>query len=313
MLNVFNRNTADKTESGALVGVPQHNRTSDHRKKLRWLISNPPEDLAKVMTITPEIASVMMERNKDEEWRNRPHSEKGVARYAKAMQRGGWKLTGEPIIFTKTGRLVNGQHRLMACIASGRSFQSLVVVGIDDDAFKFMDTGIARTAGHIFAIEGIPNSSLAAAAARLLYGYLNRDGWDGRTVTVDNEPLLTFYRAHEDIQDSLKFARELYAANLMPPSWAGFVHYICAAKHRREADAFFDAVATGIGLNSKTLPAYKLRARLIKNATDTTKLSEAHLAAYTIQAWNSHRRGEERALFRWRNEQSPNEAFPRAI
>lgn len=289
-----------------------HAMTSDNRKKLRWLCNNPPLDHAKKMLITPDMASVMMERNTDDEWHNRPHSSRGLKRYVTAMKRG-WRLTGEPIIFSRSGRLLNGQHRLMACIESTSPFECLVVFGIDDDAFKFMDIGITRTASHIFDIENIPNATQIAASARLLYGYKAKTAWDGRAPEVENDALLSFYSQHERLQDALGPARALYSERLVPMRWGAFCFYICAEKNREQAREFFEKVSTGIGLTAKSAPAYLIRKRLSENARSTSgQLSESYIGAYFIQAWNAHRRGESRKIFRWRTEQSPNEAFPRA-
>lgn len=310
MLNLFNPrqdvNVPDDTPTTNSVHL------SDTRKKLRWAVNNPPADLARVMDITPVMATVMLERNADEEWRNRPNSEKGVFRYTRAMQ-AGWKLTGEPIIFSVSGNLLNGQHRLMACIKAGVSFKSLVVFGIDDDAFKFMDIGIARTASHIFAIEDVPNAALAAASSRLLYGYMAKTTWEGRAPDVENSLLLDFYSHHQRIQDSFSTARQLHSDLRMQPRWGGFLHYICAQKHRAIADDFFAKVATGVGLTTKTSPAYALRKRLLQNAASSSdKLSDVHIGAFTIKAWNAHRHDERIGVLRWRTDQTPNETFPRA-
>lgn len=308
MLNMLGFGSENKTP----VAVTAHKSVSDAKKKLRWQINNPPDDLARRWVITPDMAEAMLERNSDDEWHNRPGSEKGILRYARAMQRG-WKLTGEPIIFSKSGRLLNGQHRLMACGRSGVSFETIVVFGIDDDAFKFMDIGVSRSAGHIFAIEDVPNYNIAAAIARLLFGYVASSTWEGRSPEVENDTLLNFYYQHERIQDSIAVARKLYADRLMPYRWAGFCHYICAAKNRSEANEFFEQVASGVGFTSKNSPAYKLRAKLLSSARSSSeKLSESTIGAYTIKAWNAHRRDESLRSFVWRTAQAPNEQFPRA-
>lgn len=305
MLNLFNPRVESSPVS---VESPVNRDVLEAKKKLRWMISKPTE----FMLITPAMAEAMLERNSDEEWKNRPHSEKGLARYVKAMH-AGWKRTGEPVIFSLSGNLLNGQHRLMACVKAGVPFWTVVVFGVEDDAFKYMDVGIARTAAHIFAIENVPNANVSAAAARLLYGYMGSVSWKGQAPDVENSLLLGFYEHHQRIQDSLTPARKLYSDLRVPQRWGAFLHYICAAKHREQANDFFDKVATGVGLSSKTSPAYRLRKRLIQNATSTSdKLSESTAAAYFIQAWNAQRSGHAIPSFRWRTAQTPDEAFPRA-
>lgn len=287
--------------------------TSEGRKKVRWLLSTPPQNNALKMEITPAIAYAMMERNKDDEWHNRPESPKAIRRYIAAMSRG-WKYTGEPIIFSASGRLLNGQHRLRACIAANTSFPCLVVFGIDDDAFAFMDIGTTRTAGHIFAIESIPNYNWAAATIRLVYFYLKNQAWDGHVGDIENDVLVDFYRHHEGIQDSYHASNLLYKEGLLPPRWGGFIHYVCGLKNKQQADEFFDRLASGIGLTNKNDPIYLIRKRLLENqrATAPNKVADVYLSAYTLQAWNSFRSGRHAKIFRWRGAQNAHESFPRA-
>jgi len=309
MLNIFK--SEPSIHQTAEDSNPRKN-LSDARKRLRWLITTPPENGAKRLTIDSDLAEAMLERNQDDEWKNRPHSEKGLLRYVRNMQRG-WKYTGETIIFSVSGHLLNGQHRLMACIKAGCSFDCLVAFGVPDDAFKFMDTGIARTAAHIFAIEEVPNANQVAAAARLLYGYKQRVTWDGRAPEVENDVLLEFYRHHERLQDSLTYGRQLYSDIRVPLRWGTFLHYVCAEKNRNQADKFYDILSTGIGIESKSSPLFKLRKRLQEDAMSTsTKLGDSHLGAFIIKGWNAHRRGDGITLLKWRTEQSANESFPRA-
>lgn len=47
------------------------------------------------------------------------------------MQDGKWKLNGKTICFDRTGRLLNGQHRLSAVVRSGVSLTTVVVRGLD--------------------------------------------------------------------------------------------------------------------------------------------------------------------------------------
>lgn len=307
MLNIFRSDpeVCDRTVPGRNI--------SDARKKLRWLINNPPADLAKLLVIDADMAGAMLERNKDEEWKNRPHSEKGLLRYARAMKGGTWKLTGEPIIFSKSGNLLNGQHRLMACINAGISFPSVVIFGIDDDAFKFMDIGIARTAGHIFAIEEIPNYNAMSAAARLLFAYDNVKNWSGGNIEIENDELLSFYYEHEALQKSFAFGKLMHRELRIGGRWAIFSHYICARKNRQLADEYFEKLSSGASLGAKTV-TFSVRKRLLTSALSTSeKLSDVHCAAFIIKGWNAIREERSLGVLKWRTEQTPNEPFPVAL
>jgi hypothetical protein len=201
----------------------------------------------------------------------------------------------------------------MACIQSGVDFETLVVFGIDDDAFAFMDTGIARSAAHIFAIEGVANEKLAAASSRLLYGYKQRSTWDGGNIEVENATLYEFYTRHLRLQDSFPYARQLYKELSVTPRWGAFLHYICAEKGRNDANSFFEMLATGIGIQSKASAMHKLRQRLIKahhSSSDT--LNDNSVGAFVIKAWNATRQGKTLDVLKWRGAGAPNETFPRA-
>lgn len=50
-----------------------------------------------------------------------------------------------PIVFSNKGTLIDGQHRLWACVESGKEFSTLVVTGCDESTYKVIDIGKSRT------------------------------------------------------------------------------------------------------------------------------------------------------------------------
>lgn len=75
-----------------------------------------------VMTITPEIAAQMLKLSKG----NRRIDVRRVRNYAETMKAGKFTLNNDAICFNADGTLVNGHHRLTACIKCGIPFQALV-------------------------------------------------------------------------------------------------------------------------------------------------------------------------------------------
>jgi len=284
------------------------------RKKLGWLIKEAPDAVR--MTITPEMAAVMLERNSSDEWRNRPESKPGLRRIVRAMSKGNWRYTGETIIFSVDGHLLNGQHRLHGGVESKTPFEALVAFGVDNDAFKYMDVGIARTPGHIFAIEGVPHYNFTASVCRVVKPYFENPKWTGsiNNGRVENDELLEFFSEHPRIVDSYRIAIRMTKEGLLSPRWAGAMHYICACKSRAMADEFFEKLVTGIGITSEKDPVHVLRKRMISSSQSAADHKEAssYLSAYTIMAWNAVRTGRERSIYRWRSAQNPDERFPRA-
>ena len=108
---------------------------------------------AEVKQITPEMAEDYLRRNHN----NRNLNEQQISYYAQQMRAGEWLYDGQPIRFSKSGVLLDGQHRLAAVVKSKTTQEFLVVSNIDPEAFKVMDTGKVRSAVDVFGIEGIPN------------------------------------------------------------------------------------------------------------------------------------------------------------
>jgi hypothetical protein len=54
-----------------------------------------------------------------------------VRDYAQDMIDGWWLLSGKTIILDETGAVLNGQHRLLACIKADRAFETWLVEGVD--------------------------------------------------------------------------------------------------------------------------------------------------------------------------------------
>lgn len=278
-------------------------------KQLGWLLGTTDHRL---LVITPALADAMLQHND----KNRPLSPVTVKKYARQMKAGLWRLTKQPIIFSKSRRLQDGQHRLHACVESGVAFQAWVDFGDDDGNFAFIDIGKPRGASDIFAISGVQNAGLIAAASRLIYGYDTgrlTGSKTGLAVSPTPKELFEFYQTCSHLEKSLPAARLFKESRLAPPSMMMAMHYICARKSRAQADIFFEKVATGIGFTNNKEPAYKLHKRLVDNLTGAARLPSLVMAAYTVKAWNCLRTGKPVGLLRWRGEQKPDESFPKAI
>lgn len=117
-----------------------------------------------VLVIGPDEARELLLHND----KNRPLSDITVARYAKAMHDDGWALTGESLIFSDTGRLLNGQHRLHAIIKSKSVIETAAIFGVSEEAFDKIDAGRKRSVADLLAERGIPNNKNVAAAVASL-------------------------------------------------------------------------------------------------------------------------------------------------
>jgi hypothetical protein len=118
-----------------------------------------------VRMITPEYAEALLGTMGN----NRPISQPKVRQYANAMARGKWQLNGEAIIVSNTGKLLDGQHRLMAIVEFGKPVQMIICTGAHDDSFETINTGRVRSNGDIVGMAGYNYSNIQAACASLLW------------------------------------------------------------------------------------------------------------------------------------------------
>ena len=95
-----------------------------------------------VRVITPDVATVILGGNVG----NRKIRKSAVDFYALEMKSGNWQTTHQGISVSKSGKLLDGQHRLLAVIKSGVSVEMLVVSECEDKVFNMLDVGACRTA-----------------------------------------------------------------------------------------------------------------------------------------------------------------------
>ena len=247
-----------------------------------------------IAQITPATAKMILESYNTE---NRALSPSLVARYTKAMNDGRWLFTGESIIFSKT-RLLNGQQRLTACIQANVSFDSVVVFGVDDEAFEVMDTGKKRSAGDVLGMLGVPYSNTVAAIIRFT------TIWDKGTRTrqlwapLDNDEIVLQWYQRMSTLDSVPIAQKASKAGLPMSSTIGALHWLASQKCKRDADEFFTRLVEGIGFDGRKDPAYVLRNRLIAGSVNGKQIERVTVVNFVANAWNHYRKGSKTTILR---------------
>lgn len=210
------------------------------------------------------------------------------------MKAGRWKQNGQPIIFGKSGALLNGQHRLKAIIASNKTIECLIVYGVDDDTFDTIDDGNKRSLADVFAIKEEFKPQLLSAGVRFLWVYATGmiETRDLRKGTIATKPLLeNTLKKHPGLRDSTRFYSMLKSRPgglLIPAGMAIGLHYLFHLVDEKKADEFFNVFQSGIGLN-ETSPILALRNRLISAQREvSTNVTNSALYFYTIRTWNAY-------------------------
>lgn len=234
--------------------------------------------------ITPELAALWLENNAG----NRAISIAHVDRLKKEIVSGRWKVNGDAIRISKTGRVLDGQHRLTAIVKSGMEIDSLVLYDVDDNVFDTIDIGKRRSAGDTLGCIGEKNSYRLAAALILVDKY--HTGTIEKGVTYSNGEILELLEKYPDVRDYIHTV--IRGVSLMPPAVIDACHYLFSRKDKTMADAFIQKLLRGSELDARD-PVYVLRERLIQNSVSKAKLTKAHLFALCIRAWNHARSGNK--------------------
>lgn len=148
---------------------------------------------SRVEKITPDIARKYLLKRSPSQRKISPAT---VQRYVNDLTSGTWEMNGEPIVFSKDGTLLNGNHRLTAIIKSGKPMTTLVVYGIDDNV-SIYDVQKKRTAKDVASINEIELAPTALTAAKNLVGMFKPfgDGVLNKYIKTHNGELRRAYNA----------------------------------------------------------------------------------------------------------------------
>ena len=256
----------------------------------------------KVVKVTPKLAYDWLQKNA----RNRPPAPKVIERYAAAMKAGGWSLTGDPIRFTEAGVLIDGQHRLAACVLCGVPFESVVVTGIKPDAFNDIDQGYKRTLGHMFARDRKKNYIILAAAVGFVWRY--RNGMDKGAIGIDDG--YKILASCKPLQRCANLASNFPRAICpMPKPIIAALMALSIERHGEKAVEFWHQVGSSEGLVAGS-PQHMLYRRLREVASDESVSRDA-APALAIKAFNAWAAGSK--TLRSLRYDPASEAFPEIV
>lgn len=241
-----------------------------------------------VVTVDAQLAKEWLGRNRD----NRNQSRVNSARITRAMELAEFKFIGDPIRFSQTGRLLDGQHRLKAIVDTGASQTMLIMTGFEDEAQMYMDQGKARQAADQLRIAGVTKSNMNnwAAVARLVIRW---DAGDvmGDMLIASNPEVVAFCEEHHDeMAAAIAAAKAQYKRVGARVTAAGAVHFFANRIDHDLCARFFRQLASGEDLSNGN-PIFALRDTLLRRkTTDRFRLNEE--IVLFVRAWNAARKGE---------------------
>lgn len=230
--------------------------------------------------MTPEMAADILKRNPTNRHIKRSH----VDLMARDMAAGDFQFNGDAIRLNGNGELIDGQHRLTACVKSGASFHTLLIRGLSSDVRATIDSGSKRTFADRLAMDGIASATAVASALRLAAGFANGEG---RAIQLSHQEMGHLFDIHGDgITDSVRKTLKSFPR---VTSAIAAIHYIgTATGNPGRADAWAGAWRSGVP-DYDRCPVHKLRERLVFSfsVTGTTgKLTPLDTNRLMVKAWN---------------------------
>jgi hypothetical protein len=244
-----------------------------------------PADLViKVESISSRQAASMLELHKGP---NRRTSENQVLKFQADMESGRWHFEGGPVRISRTGKLLDGKHRLTALANTVPEMEIpfVVVYGLDDDAQLYMDQGQTRTVGQQLGLRGVSNGTLYGAVAKLYLEWTRGRLFRASNRGTTSKPEQTeWVISHQEILASL--SETGFQQVDAPPSVVGAFTLAVLQLEPEKAVRFIANLVSGAGL-AEGDPILALDRRLRNIRRSGVKVSQREYLAYFIKAWNA--------------------------
>lgn len=260
--------------------------------------------------ISPRLARDMLQFSQrgavNKNNKNRKLSRSKVNKYAEAMMAGRWCLTGEPIIISDDGEILNGHHRLQACLEAGVGFISTVTYGVIDDlSFAHIDVGNMRSRAQVLEMSGVKVSAQVLSRVAMLAKAFNmtKNKFDFRgTQGTSFQPaeILNYVEEHEELALSVDFAstivkRHKLESQISEPIYA-FAHYLIKQNLKQmefdrlpiTPEVYLTRVISGLGLNSEDDIEYQVRNYLQSLVRESTSYALLCKLSSIFKGWNLH-------------------------
>ena len=118
-----------------------------------------------VQIVTPEMADQFLTKNADFQ---RAVRWTVVKNLEECLLRGEWKLTHQGIAFDSNGKLIDGQHRLLAIKRSGVSAPLTITYDVDPTCFQVLDIGAKRSTADLLRL-GQREAGIVSFLGRLVW------------------------------------------------------------------------------------------------------------------------------------------------
>jgi len=255
--------------------------------------------------MTPAMAQQLLESNQ----LNRPLAPGHAERIAGQIKAGKWRFNGDTIKISKTGDVLDGQHRLWAIIESDTPVDTIVVFGIDRDAFATIDTiRKPRSLGDTVALAGQAKYRSVIGASlswhiRWRKGFI--ETYRAPKNRIENSDIEAALADHPGIVRAVERAQSVRrVANV---ALVAFLYYVVVNRNEELAERMISTLADPAGVSVND-PFYLLRQFFL--ADHHKKKDPVVTIAVAIKAINAASTSRRIQVLNWRHQGKSPETFP---
>lgn len=251
-----------------------------------------------IVEVTPEVAEQWLGVNHG----NRNQRNRAIAAYSRDILNDTWLITGESIKFDWDGKLIDGQHRLEAVIATGKSIRTLVVWNLDPRVQSVLDTNAKRTAADALRFSGVEaDQKDIASVARVAVAYESGkirtalDTMGGNVLT--NTEVIEWYSQNEDVQQAIAFAKRIVRPLGTTTAGLGYAALVLIRIDGQAAIDFFSSAAE-LRTNGNGDPRKAMLDAFTKIRSDRRTPTPAESLAIIFRSWNAWRQNKSLSIIR---------------
>lgn len=248
-----------------------------------------------IVEITPKIASGLLEITDLSV--QRKLSKIHVDFLARELTKGDWAFNGDSIRQDCDGNVIDGQHRLNACIVSGVSFSAIFIKGLPTEYIHTIDVGgKPRSLANALEINHKQNykySNQIASAAKLIRflesGSTGGTGCKKMNAHTTSSDLLLFIKENPDFIEFISETMRLRANgdNFISGTVFCAIKWLTDKVNLSTSNKFWQGLSDGIGIN-QTSSIWYLRKRIMRGKVNRdARLTHHELVIIIHNTFNS--------------------------
>tara|TARA_Y100000588_G_scaffold395303_1_gene522787 strand:+ start:7880 stop:9118 length:1239 start_codon:yes stop_codon:yes gene_type:complete len=264
-----------------------------------------------VLLVTPQLARDMLEFSRrgaiNSNNKNRRLSRAKVKKYAEAMSKSQWCLTGEPIIISADGEILNGHHRLQAALESNSRFIAPVTYGVTDAlSFAHIDVGNTRTRSQVLEMAGVKVSASVLSRVAMLskafdttpnpYAFRGTQG-----TSFQPAEILAYVEDNEELALSVDFVAKIVKRHKLESQVSEAIYAFAHSLIKRQLkekrldselplspETYLTRIISSLGMESEDDIEYQVRNYLQSLVHESTSYSLLCKLSAIFKGWNMY-------------------------